>query len=59
MLVLVLQNHEGGTITHFIFQAGIVIAQEAGGFVSGGGASLHDGEITEDVLHGRRYIVIR
>jgi len=36
-----------------------VIAQEAGALVSGGPSCSHDGNVTEDVLTGRRYIVIR
>jgi len=39
--------------------AGVVIAQEAGGFVSGGSQSAHDGQVTEEVLYGRKYIVVR
>ncbi|THH10526.1 hypothetical protein EW146_g8345 [Bondarzewia mesenterica] len=39
--------------------AGIVIAQEAGGFVTGGKDSLHDGDVTEAILTGRKYLVIR
>jgi len=41
------------------FQAGIVIAQEAGGFVSGSASSTHDGEVSEVILTGRKYIVVR
>lgn len=40
-------------------QAGIVIAQEAGGFVTGSRWSPHDGEVTEDILRGRKYLVVR
>ncbi|KAG9000329.1 hypothetical protein FRB94_011959 [Tulasnella sp. JGI-2019a] len=39
--------------------AGVVIAQEAGGFVSGGREAAHDGECSEKVLLGRKYIVVR
>jgi len=39
--------------------AGIVIAQEAGGFVTGSKDSPHDGVVTEAILTGRRYLVIR
>ncbi|EIM83255.1 inositol monophosphatase [Stereum hirsutum FP-91666 SS1] len=39
--------------------AGIVIAQEAGGFVTGSRWSPHDGEVTEDILRGRKYLVVR
>ena len=42
-----------------ILQAGIVIAQEAGGFVTGSKDTPHDGVITEAILTGRRYLVIR
>lgn len=40
-------------------QAGIVIAQEAGGFVTGSKDAPHDGVVTEAILTGRRYLVIR
>ncbi|KAI9432008.1 hypothetical protein H4582DRAFT_2084105 [Lactarius indigo] len=40
-------------------RAGIVIAQEAGGFVTGSKAAPHDGVVTEVILTGRRYLVIR
>jgi myo-inositol-1(or 4)-monophosphatase len=40
-------------------QAGIVIAQEAGGFVTGSKNAPHDGIVTEAILTGRRYLVIR
>lgn len=36
-----------------------MIAQEAGGFVSGAHHTDHDGEVTEDLLLGRKYIVVR
>jgi myo-inositol-1(or 4)-monophosphatase len=36
-----------------------VIAQEAGGFVTGSKDSPHDGVVTEAILTGRRYLVIR
>ncbi|KAI0301505.1 inositol monophosphatase [Russula brevipes] len=39
--------------------AGIVIAQEAGGFVTGSKDAPHDGLVTEAILTGRRYLVIR
>ncbi|KAI9510769.1 inositol monophosphatase [Russula earlei] len=39
--------------------AGIVIAQEAGAFVTGSKDAPHDGIVTEAVLTGRRYLVIR
>ena len=43
----------------FLEQAGIVIAQEAGGFVTGSKDSLHDGDVTEAILTGRKYLVVR
>ncbi|KAG8898042.1 hypothetical protein FRC01_011052, partial [Tulasnella sp. 417] len=39
--------------------AGIVVAQESGGFASGGPHVNHDGDVTEEILHGRKYIVVR
>ena len=36
-----------------------MIAQEAGGFVTGSKDSPHDGIVTEAILTGRRYLVIR
>jgi len=39
--------------------AGIVILQEAGGFVTGSKDSPHDGNVTEEVLLGRKYLFIR
>ena len=36
-----------------------MIAQEAGGFVTGSKDAPHDGVVTEDILTGRRYLVIR
>jgi len=39
--------------------AGIVIAQEAGGFVSGSASSPHDGVVEGSILTGRKYIVVR
>ena len=36
-----------------------MIAQEAGGFVTGSKDSPHDGVVTEAILTGRRYLVIR
>ncbi|KAH9955211.1 hypothetical protein BGW80DRAFT_1189120 [Lactifluus volemus] len=39
--------------------AGIVILQEAGGFVTGSKDVLHDGIVTEAILTGRRYLAIR
>ncbi|KAA1471605.1 inositol monophosphatase [Dentipellis sp. KUC8613] len=39
--------------------AGIVVAQEAGGFVTGSKDAPHDGDVTEDILVGRKYLVIR
>jgi hypothetical protein len=36
-----------------------VIAQEAGGFVTGSKDAPHDGVVTEAILTGRRYLVIR
>ncbi|KAH9971077.1 hypothetical protein BGW80DRAFT_508231 [Lactifluus volemus] len=38
---------------------GIVILQEAGGFVTGSKDVLHDGIVTEAILTGRRYLAIR
>jgi myo-inositol-1(or 4)-monophosphatase len=40
-------------------QAGIVIAQEAGCLVTGSKDCTHDGDVTEDILTGRKYLVIR
>jgi myo-inositol-1(or 4)-monophosphatase len=39
--------------------AGIVILQEAGGFVTGSKDVLYDGIVTEAILTDRRYLVIR
>ncbi|VDC04207.1 unnamed protein product [Peniophora sp. CBMAI 1063] len=39
--------------------AGVVIAQEAGGFVTGSADSPHDGDVTENILMGRKYLVVR
>lgn len=39
--------------------AGAIIAQEAGGFVAGSHTAPLDNNVTEDVLVGRKYIVIR
>ncbi|KAH9973334.1 inositol monophosphatase [Lactifluus volemus] len=39
--------------------AGIVIVQEAGGFVTGSKDVSHDGIVTEAILTGRRYLAIR
>ena len=36
-----------------------MIAQEAGGFVTGSKNAPHDGVVTEAILTGRRYLVIR
>jgi myo-inositol-1(or 4)-monophosphatase len=36
-----------------------VIAQEAGGFVTGSKDTPHDGVVTESILTGRRYLIIR
>ena len=36
-----------------------MIAQEAGGFVTGSKDIPHDGVVTEAILTGRRYLVIR
>lgn len=36
-----------------------MIAQEAGAFVTGSKDALHDGVVTEAILTGRRYLVIR
>ncbi len=36
-----------------------MIAQEAGGFVTGSKDAPHDGVATESILTGRRYLVIR
>ena len=36
-----------------------MIAQEAGGFVTGSKDVPHDGVVTEAILTGRRYLVIR
>ena len=37
----------------------MVIAQEAGCFVTGSKDAPHDGVVTEAILTGRRYLVIR
>ncbi|EIN14251.1 inositol monophosphatase [Punctularia strigosozonata HHB-11173 SS5] len=39
--------------------AGIVIAQEAGCLVTGSKDCVHDGNVTEEILTGRKYLVIR
>jgi len=39
--------------------AGTVIAQEAGCLVTGSHDSPHDGEITPEILLGRKYFVVR
>ncbi|KAJ3558148.1 hypothetical protein NM688_g1088 [Phlebia brevispora] len=39
--------------------AGSIIAQEAGGFVAGSNTAPLDNHITEEVLVGRKYIVVR
>ena len=39
--------------------AGSIIAQEAGGFVAGSHNSPLDNDVNQDVLEGRKYIVIR
>jgi len=39
--------------------AGIVIAQEAGCLVTGSRECPHDGEITPDILMGRKYLLVR
>jgi myo-inositol-1(or 4)-monophosphatase len=36
-----------------------VIAQEAGGFATGSKDTPHDGVVTESILTGRRYLIIR
>lgn len=36
-----------------------MIAQEAGGFVTGSKDTPHDGVVTESILTGRRYLIIR
>ena len=36
-----------------------MIAQEAGGFVTGSRDAAHDGVVTEAILTGRRYLVVR
>ena len=42
------------------FQAGIVIAQEAGGLIRGSPSTLDDAHwFTEEFLWGRKYIVVR
>jgi myo-inositol-1(or 4)-monophosphatase len=40
-------------------QAGIVIAQEAGCLVTGSHSSPHDGEVTPQILLGRKYFLVR
>ncbi|KDQ51105.1 hypothetical protein JAAARDRAFT_41378 [Jaapia argillacea MUCL 33604] len=39
--------------------AGTVIAQEAGGLVTGSSKCSHNGDVTEEILTGRKYVVIR
>jgi myo-inositol-1(or 4)-monophosphatase len=39
--------------------AGAVIAGEAGALVSGGPQAAHDGVVGEEILMGRKYIVVR
>ena len=39
--------------------AGAIIAQEAGGFVAGGHGAPLDNDVNEDVLWGRKHIVVR
>lgn len=36
-----------------------MIAQEAGGFATGSKDTPHDGVVTESILTGRRYLIIR
>jgi len=40
-------------------QAGTVIAQEAGAFISGAPDAPHDGVVDEKILTGRKYIIVR
>jgi hypothetical protein len=48
------------TRTSMHFQAGIVIAQEAGGLIRGSPATLDDANwFTEEFFWGRKFIVIR
>lgn len=48
------------TGTNIHFQAGIVIAQEAGGLIRGSPSTLDDANwFTEEFLWGRKYIVVR
>ena len=39
--------------------AGAIIAQEAGGFVAGGHGAPLDNDVNEEILWGRKYIVVR
>ena len=39
--------------------AGAIIAQEAGGFVAGSHSAPLDNDVNEDVLWGRKHIVVR
>ena len=39
--------------------AGSIIAQEAGGMVAGGHSAALDNDVNEEILTGRKYIVIR
>ena len=45
--------------TNCFTKAGVVIAQEAGGFVSGSSETPLTGIVDEKILTGRKYIVIR
>ena len=40
-------------------QAGIVIGQEAGCYVTGGHDSPRDGNVTPEILLGRKYFIVR
>jgi len=39
--------------------AGIVIGQEAGCYVTGGHDSSRDGDVTPEILLGRKYFIVR
>lgn len=40
-------------------QAGIVIGQEAGCYITGGHDSARDGDVTPEILFGRKYLIVR
>ena len=53
-------NHLGGLSSRpWDICAGAIIAQEAGGFVAGSHSAPLDNDVNEDVLWGRKHIVVR